>query len=330
MILVSVIIPSAGRRSALLQRAIKSALVNDDVITTEIIVVLNGKDGITFDTTVSFQHPLVKYYKLEEGNVSRARNYGLSIADGDLIRFLDDDDYLIPEVAYQQYIELYNSDADLSTYAGAIEDDIRRYQVIKPIDIDDYCAATLSAYCPALTFATSYKNKVIKNLRWDENTSITEDEDWMRSIAASQEVKWIKDNNVVAVWYQHNFERLSFSIGHPVYYKNRCISILKTIDVLKKKNRFSKNLQHISAAGLWSAVHGGFHFNPIYWTKIAYLAKKYDKNSRPDYALFYKLYYINPIIIEWILIPYRWASRIFRRMRLFFFKNRYNIRKLRE
>ena len=74
-LMVSIIIPSAGRRPELLQRAIKSALIDDELIQTEIIVILNGKDGMDFDLSQSFQHPLVSYHKIELGNVSKARNY---------------------------------------------------------------------------------------------------------------------------------------------------------------------------------------------------------------------------------------------------------------
>lgn len=159
--LVSIVIPSAGRRPDLLKRAIKSALIDDSAIQTEIIVVLNGKDGMVFDLSQSFQHPLVKYSKIEQGNVCKARNYGLALAQGDLIRFLDDDDFLYPDVAYQQYLELLHSDADLSTYAGAIEDKNTRYQIIEPIGIVDYCAATLSENFAGLPLLSVYKNKII-------------------------------------------------------------------------------------------------------------------------------------------------------------------------
>ena len=314
--LVTVIIPSAGRRPKLLERAIKSALIDNDKIQTEIIVILNGKKGMLFDESTSFQHPLVKYYKLEEGNVSKARNYGLSIAQGELIRFLDDDDYLIPEVAYKQYIELYNSDADLSTYAGAIEDDVKRYQVINPIDIDDYCAATLSAYCPALTFATVYKSKTIKHLKWDEYIFTVEDEKWMRTIAASTEIKWLRSNEVVAVWYQHDIDRLSLPIGYPELYRNRCTSIKETLQKLIDSNRITLLRLKTASGGLWSAIHGGFYFNPIYWTKIGLYARMLDPNSRPSDPFFQKLpNWIHPLIIEWLMLPKRWMNHQFRRLK---------------
>ncbi len=326
---VSIIIPSAGRRSEFLQRSIKSALFDDEHIQTEIIVVLNGKDGMAFDTSLSFQHSLVSYHKLPQGNVCKARNYGLSLAQGELIRFLDDDDYLYPEVAYKQYIELFGSNADLSTYAGAIEDENIRYQVIKIIDINDYCAATLSAHCPALTFATVYKSKVIKHLKWDEDIFVVEDEKWMRTISASTEIEWIKSNDVVAVWYQHDIDRLSVPIfySNPKLFIERKKSIQDTLKTLKSENRLT-SIRIISASyGLWSCIHGGFHFSPMYWTKTALFARKLNPNSKPENAFFEKLYFIHPILLEWLLIPIRWISRYYRMLKGHFLATSY-VRKL--
>lgn len=316
--MVSIIIPSAGRRPKFLQRAIKSALINDETIQTEIIVVFNGNDGMAFDTEKSLQHPLVKYHKIEQGNVCRARNYGLSVAQGELIRFLDDDDFLIPHVAYQQYIELYQSDSDLSTYAGAIEDETTRYQVVEPINIDDYCAATLSANCPALTFASVYKQEIINNLQWDENIFIVEDEKWMRTIAASSEIKWIKSNHVVAIWYQHQIDRLSISASyaHPELFKNRSISILETLRRLRFQDRLTSSRRNMASKGLWSSIHGGFYFAPIYWTKVALYARKLAPESKPNDPFFNQLpNWINPLVIEWIMLPKRWLNHQSRRLK---------------
>jgi len=313
MIKVSIIIPSAGRRPELLQRAIKSALTVDSTIQTEIIVVLNGKDGIAFNIDYAIQHPLVKYHKIKQGNVSKARNCGLSLAQGELVRFLDDDDFLIPDVACQQYIELYNSNADISTYAGAIEDDTIRYQVIEPINIDDYCSATLSHKCPALTFASVYKHNIIKDLKWDETIFVVEDEKWMRTVAANAEIKWVKSNEVVAVWYQHDIDRLSLPIGYPELYRNRYLSIKETLQKLESENRLTPNRAISASSGLWSAVHGSLYSAPIYWSKVALYARKLDPKSKPDVAFFQKIpNWIHPLIIEWLMIPKRWLNHFLR------------------
>lgn len=328
-LLVSVIIPSAGRRPKFLQRAIKSALIDDNKIQTEVIVVFNGIDGMAFDLSQSFQHPFVKYYKIEQGNVCKARNYGLALARGDLIRFLDDDDFLYPNVAYQQYLELFHSNADLSTYAGAIEDEFTRYQIIEPIDMVDYCAATLSDKCPALTFASVYKSNIIKNLKWDETICLVEDEKWMRTIAANNDIKWIKQNDVVSVWYQHNIDRLSVPahFANPELFKNRYISIQETLQILQFRNRITPLRLKAASNGLWSCIHGGFHFAPIYWTKIALYAKKLNPQARPKNTFFDTLFFIDPILLEWLIIPIRWISRYYRKIKSHMVKAAY-VRKL--
>lgn len=306
---VSVIIPSAGRRLKFLERAIQSALIDDDLIQTKIIVVLNGKDGMAFDTSLSIQHPLVSYYKIAQGNVSKARNFGLQIAQGDLIRFLDDDDYLYPNVAYRQYIELIDSDIDLSTYSGAIEDESVRYQTIEPIKTDDYYSAVVSANCPALTFATVYKKNTINMVRWNENSHIAEDEEWMRKLAYNKCLKWGRSCSVVGVWFQHRYERLSFKLGHPLYYKNRAESIIELVNYLKCRNLLNLQRKKYASQGLWSAIHGGFHFSPLYWSKVLFFVRELDSKSCPDIKFFEKISFIHPFILEWFLIPLRWISR---------------------
>ncbi len=323
MILVSIIIPSAGQRSDYLNRAIKSALIDDEKIQTEIIVVLNGKGGMLFDTQKLFQHQLVKYHKIQQGNVSKARNYGLSVAQGELIRFLDDDDFLIPDVAYQQYIQLYHSEADLSTYAGAIEDKSIRYQIIEPIKVDDYYAAVMSANCPALTFATVYKREILKNVKWNEKSHIAEDEDWMRELAFSKDLIWSHNNKLVGVWFQHEYTRLSFPLGHPLYYKNRAESINKLLNYLSSQDKVTTQRMQYAAQGLWSAVHGGFHFSPIYWSKKLIQARQLDKQSKPDIKLFEYLDFMHPLLLEWVLVPLRWISRIIKILFIKFYKKSY-------
>lgn len=310
MITVSIIIPTAGCRHELLHRAVRSAIIENKDIKTEVLVILNGEQGMKFDISKAYQHPFVSYHKINEGNVSKARNFGLSIASGGLIRFLDDDDYLIKEVAYLQYIELFQSKAELSTYSGDIRDDYKTYQKVVPVYPMDYYTAVLSSKCPALTFATVYKSSLIKNLMWDENLSFMEDENWMRSIAYKKITSWITSHDVVGVWYQHQYGRLSISIGCNDFYKYRALSILKLVDHLQKNNIFNESRQKSAALGLWSAAHGGFPFDPIYWIKISKIARNFDINSHPEIELFRKLYFLNPILLECLLIPLRKINRL--------------------
>lgn len=315
--LVTVIIPSAGRRPKLLERAIKSALIDNDEIQTEIIVILNGKNGMLFDESTSFQHSLVKYYKLEEGNVSKARNYGLSIAQGELIRFLDDDDYLISNIAFIQYLDfLKNKELEVSVYSICIEDEnsnIIDFVYPNFNNNDDFTGYVLSPNL-ALPFICVYKASLLNTAFWDEECKLPEDEDWMRRVAKIKEINFKYSRDIVGVWFQHTGDRLSYIIANNEFYQNRYFSIRSLINELSNNNRIIRYSQ--ASKGIWSCIHGGFYFTPIYWTKIGLYARTLDPNSRPSDPFFQKLpNWIHPLIIEWLMLPKRWMNHQFRQLK---------------
>ncbi|MBN9386607.1 MAG: glycosyltransferase [Chloroflexi bacterium] len=100
--LVSVIIPSYNSRQWV-AKAIDSVL-GQTYKNIEIIVV---DDGST-DQTEEFirenygANDRVRYYYQPNSGVSRARNFGIERARGDLISFLDADDWLLPEKVARQ------------------------------------------------------------------------------------------------------------------------------------------------------------------------------------------------------------------------------------
>lgn len=93
MLTTSVIMPTYNR-AELLVRAIHSVLPQlgegDEILVMD--------DGSSDDTAESVKPlgPRVRYFRLENGGPSRARNVGLQHATGDLIAFLDDDDEWFP------------------------------------------------------------------------------------------------------------------------------------------------------------------------------------------------------------------------------------------
>lgn len=97
MFSVSVIIPTlcSKDRTNLLLRAISSCLAQED-LSVEIIIVVNGD---RLDTElyqkINSDNRLSVFY-LSEGNVSKARYYGIQQSSNDYFCFLDDDDELIP------------------------------------------------------------------------------------------------------------------------------------------------------------------------------------------------------------------------------------------
>lgn len=88
---VSVVIPTFNRAYCI-ERAITSAL-SQDVGQTEVIVVDDGSVDNTEAVVRNIADTRLKYIKKTNGGVSSARNFGLDVASGSLVAFLDSDDY---------------------------------------------------------------------------------------------------------------------------------------------------------------------------------------------------------------------------------------------
>ncbi|MFZ4115973.1 MAG: glycosyltransferase family 2 protein [Chthoniobacterales bacterium] len=90
---ISIIIP-AYNAAATLRSTIESCL-DQMMVPLEIIVVDDGSSDETAAIATSFEKE-IRYFYLENGGVSRARNYGASQAKGTWLLFLDADDQLLP------------------------------------------------------------------------------------------------------------------------------------------------------------------------------------------------------------------------------------------
>lgn len=96
--MISVIIPTYNRRSYLKQ-ALDSVLVQTSPC-NEVIIVDDGSVDGTGEFVSAYSsktpHPLRYFYQDNKG-AAAARNLGISVAEGDILCFLDSDDYFLPE-----------------------------------------------------------------------------------------------------------------------------------------------------------------------------------------------------------------------------------------
>jgi glycosyltransferase involved in cell wall biosynthesis len=106
--LVSVIIPTHNR-PYLLTQTLQSVL-DQSYPHWEAIVVDNGSTNTVDRIVKDFNDPKIKYFYQEEGNRSKARNFGVSQAQGEYIAFLDDDDRYMPDKLLEQVKFLNNHD----------------------------------------------------------------------------------------------------------------------------------------------------------------------------------------------------------------------------
>lgn len=100
--MISIIIPLYNKEKYI-ANAIRSILVQN-YIDYEIIIIDDGSKDGSIDIVNSFSDNRISLYTKENGGVSSARNYGIKVAKGTWIMFLDADDTLLP-YALQKFNE---------------------------------------------------------------------------------------------------------------------------------------------------------------------------------------------------------------------------------
>jgi len=307
--LVSVIIPTFNRPQ-FLPRAVNSALAGMDSQDIEVIVVPNGRDQSWHESLKPFKNnPSVRVIPIPEANANIARNTGMANARGEFIRFLDDDDYLIPEGAVKQYELIKSTGADVVSGNILFEYKNKNDKASIHLKTDDFCVATLGPWRLCQPTAYVYRLSSISNIKWNPKTKLHQDVEWLINVCASRELIWLKTESLVGNYYQHQNLRIS-KVKKYGYLCNKTIApvLTKTYNQLLSEGRLNQQRTTAIAQGLWACVHSSFFLNPIYWTQIANFAKRIDPKSRPKQK-FYNLFLIqliNPILILWLLLPKRW------------------------
>lgn len=119
--LVSVII-STYNREAYLEIAIRSVSLQT-YQNLEILVIDDGS-YVNYAEAICDEYPLSKYCYKENGGLSSVRNYGINLAKGEYIAFLDDDDFWgISKIEKQIKILLENPAIDCVHSSAAVVDE---------------------------------------------------------------------------------------------------------------------------------------------------------------------------------------------------------------
>lgn len=112
---ISVIIPSYNCKKTISESI--NSIINQSFAAHEIIVVDDGSTDNSFDY-IKMMFPGVRLYKQENKGPASARNFGISVARGNWIAFLDSDDKLCYN-ALEAYNKLVKNDPSLNWIAGA-------------------------------------------------------------------------------------------------------------------------------------------------------------------------------------------------------------------
>lgn len=315
---VSVVIPTIGRLS-LLKRAINSCLVGRHSNLTEVIVIANGpaaNDSGIQELCTSDERIRLKCMAAPDQNV--ARNAGMEIARGELIRFLDDDDYLIPDAAARQCDLMLHKPLDFCSAAISVKDkNGNEVGHLTQPNCDCNLIAILGPNRCQMVHSHLYRRTSIGALRWPTAMKQSEDITWLVRYVVDQPRQWQRMDEIVGVWYQHDGPRQSLDRPSGSVHEPTAKILLEARESLLAQGRWTPETASAVADSLWQLVHRAFPFNPIFWSKIALQAGKMDKKSRPDYPMYrYRvLRKTSPLLLQWVMLPKRWISLLIESLR---------------
>ncbi len=314
--LVSVIIPTANRPHYL-PRAVKSALDGENV---EVIVIPNGSDLSWVESLAPFKkNSSVKIIPIEETNANIARNIGMDNAHGKFIRFLDDDDYLIPEGAINQYELIKETNADIcSGLVNLIDHNGNQFGCWGQPQSSDFIEGMLSSKRMSQVTAHVFKRSLIQNKPWNNQLNYSQDIEWMLRIGSLTELNWIKLDIPVGNWLRHVNNRISTKA--PLHDRKKIIAlaIIASTQDLQTQARLTENRKKSAADGLWECVHSTFFMNPLYWLKISTIANKMYPDSHPN-LFFYQFPWVKKLNwypIVWVVLatPKMYSRYILKRI----------------
>lgn len=312
--LLSIVIPT-HKRPTHLPHAIESALQSSPDGDVEVIVVPNGNDETWRSIAKQYKtNTRVQWHPIQLPHANTARNHGLSKSNGKYIRFLDDDDYLLPSSSQQlQYLE--REAAEICS-GRVLNVDINGSEIglTSFPQTDDFIVACTSISGFTLPVSNVYLRASLGNCRWDERVNRAQDNVWMLDLACTREWRWCHMEQPVGAWVQHPAARVSttrISTDRP----SLVIDTLEKLWAsLKKGGRLTPARQAAIAAALWHYVHWRFPFQPLYWHRVAKIALHICPESRPDHPLFeHKLLARVPALtVEWAIYPARRTMTLYR------------------
>lgn len=253
---ISVVIPTYNRKEYL-EQAVSTCFRGNESIDVEVVVVDDGStDGTrTYLEEINDEH--VRTVLQENSGGQIARNRGLSVARGEYVKFLDDDDWLRESALETEYSALRASGADVSygTYdfvrsTGTL---VRREEAIP---VRDPVAALLTYDLPTHPLRFTYRRAILSDVKWDPGLPCRQDVDFILRVA-TKEPEFIPVSTVVGYFRQHEGPRISNTAHSSGVNPPRIhASILKkTVKRMREEGILDEHRKEAAARGLWTWAH---------------------------------------------------------------------------
>ena len=201
--LVSVIIPTYNH-DKFIGRAIKS-LINQDYDNWEAIIVDNFSSDNTEFIIKNFADSRIKYFKFRnDGIIAKARNYAISLASGNIISFLDSDDWWSPNklsistsILLEGYDFVYH---DLYISKSIHQKSYTKKLITRELNSNPFEDLLNSGNAIATSSVVLYKEFIIKVSLFSEDIDLVGGEDYEC---------WLKIANLT-----NKFRRINKTLGY--------------------------------------------------------------------------------------------------------------------
>lgn len=317
---LSIIIPTYNR-TRMLERAIDSALAAAYEGDIEVVVVPNGPHRGWVAVQASYQQDArVRWFPIERAHACAARNHGLKSASGEYVRFLDDDDYLLPQAA-EQLAQLRLKGADIAVAPLAVADAAGQLQRIQelPVTRDFAEAALLSIAISNMTAGCIFRRASLAGLQWREDMVLYDDYLWIIGVAQCREVRWHRGEQPVAAYVEHAGPRLSRVVRSSASSRSLLAGILDMREQLRSERRITSGRDRAVASALLTHAHSAFPASPFQLGAVIRMALAIDPKARPLQPLFAKHPWLATqlIAVEWGMLLPRYLTRGCRRISWF-------------
>jgi glycosyltransferase involved in cell wall biosynthesis len=288
--LVTAIIPTYNRKEYL-ENAIQS-VANQSYSNIEILVIDDGSYS-NYAQSICDKFSNCYYLYKENGGLSSARNYGINLAKGEYIAFLDDDDFWeSSKIEKQVKVLLENPSIDCVHSAAAVVDE-------KAIPTGEFIGAAQnkihkrSGYvfwnalaCWVVKSPTPLIRKTVfqPDLLFDESIKVGEDVDFYQRMFYRHKVYYI--NEPLAFYREYNNSaRLSVQRENYIGIEKKMLLNFKKMGLRNPilLYKISQRLL-IGALRTWNAVYPqnpikiskiDFYFRPVYFLNN-YISKKHE------------------------------------------------------
>lgn len=253
---VTIIIPTYNR-CHLVREAIQSCIKQGDSLRLEVVVVDDGSTDGTRNYLKSLDDARVTPVFQEHRGAQVARNRGYEQSSGQYVKFLDDDDVLVPGALAKEVNALEDSGADLCIGNLLIDDnnDTRFTHKQQP-DPDLICGILLGTAW-TIPAGLTYRSASIRSCTWDPDVEADQDAQFA-GLCAARNDRFVHLEETVAINRSHDGDRISdrktrANARDPVM---RGLKLVDTVlGELNKREALQLHHRQAAAKRLWRLAH---------------------------------------------------------------------------